>query len=365
MMRIRITVISALIFFSLGGTIFGMGPSQECMENLNEATTLMGQNQFDEAKNILQQLLTQCPPNPYVYGNLGIIAVTNGELEKAQGYFDQARKTISYPDANTYLLYYNMGLCYYRLGQYEEAIKLFKESTNLNNKFSYSQYNLGLAYLKDGDDKNGVKHLKKAMILFKKENNTYFAAKAQNLLQFFSGSGSSIEKMVAVSREGAIEAIREPVGVDQEMEEISQMFEAGQDIEAIELMLEHIKKNPDSVEGHYRLGVMYLATDNYANAATIFEKVIEKDPSYADAYVNLGSLYGKQALYDKALPYMTKALELDPYNSHLCYNLALLYKKVGDIEKARTFFNQALSLASEFGEEGFVAYLTQIKPKLF
>jgi tetratricopeptide (TPR) repeat protein len=365
MMKIKIAVIAVLVLFGLGGTVFAMGPSQDCVDNLNEATALMQQNNFVEAKELLQQLLTQCPPNPYIYGNIGIIAVTDGELDKAKSYFDQAQKTISYPDANTYLLYYNIGLCYYRLGEYNQAIKIFKESTNLNNNFSYSQYNLGLSYLKDGDSRNGIAHLKRALTLFQKENNTHFAAKAQGLLQFFSESGSSSDKLVAVSKEDAIRIIKRPIDVGQEIEEISAMFEAGQDIEAMELMRQHIKENPDSVEGHYRLGVMYLASDDYANAATLFTKVIEKDPSHAQAYINLGSIYGKQALYDKALPYMAKALEIDPTNSHLCYNLSLLYKKIGDMKKARTFFNQALNLASEAQEDEFVTYLIQIKPKLF
>ena len=364
MMTVKGAVV-ALILFGLGSAAFAMGPSQDCVDDLNEATALMQQNNFGEAKKLLQQLLTQCPPNPYVYGNLGVIAVTDGELDKAQSYFDQAKKTISYPDANTYLLYYNIGLCYYRLGQYSEAIKLFKESTNLNNNFSYSQYNLGLSYLKDGDSRNGIKHLKRALSLFQKENNKHFAVKVQGLLQFFSGPGSSVDKLVAVSKKDTIRMAKRPAGAGQEIEEISAMFEAGQDIEAIELMREYIKTNPDSVEGHYRLGVMYLAGEDYANAVTLFTKVIEKDPSYAQAYINLGSIYGKQALYDKALPYMAKALEIDPNNSHLCYNLALLYKKVGDMEKARTFFNQALNLASEAQEDEFVTYLIQIRPKLF
>ncbi len=364
-MKGKVVVISTVLFFSLTNTAFAMGPSQDCVDDLNEATTLMQQNRFDEAQDLLQQMLAQCPPNSHVYGNLGVIAATNGDLEKAKSYFNQAIRTISYPDDNTYLLYYNMGLCYYRIGQYKEAVKLFKESVSLNNNFSYSQYNLGLAYLKNGDNKEGINHLKRALGLFKKENNSRFVAKVQGLLQFFSAPGSFTDKSVAISKEDTIRVIKSPAGTSQKIEEISAMFESGQDIEAIDLMREYIVKNPDSVEGHYRLGVMYLATDNYANAVTLFEKVIEKDPTYSDAYVNLGSLYGKQALYDKALPYMTKALELDPTNSHLCYNLSLLYKKIGDIQKARAFFNQALNLAYEFGEEEFAAYLTQIKPKLF
>ena len=67
-----------------------------------------------------------------------------GEYEAAIAVFSRARPSPG--------LHNNLGLCYYRLGQWAEAAAHFHKALALDVSYARAHFNLGLVYAKQGDD---------------------------------------------------------------------------------------------------------------------------------------------------------------------------------------------------------------------
>lgn len=69
----------------------------------------------------------------------------------------------------------------------------------------------------------------------------------------------------------------------------------------IEMLLEHLKKEPNDAFLNYALAVEHASLQNYSEAINIIENLLVKHPNYLGAYYQLGQLYEKIDNLNKAI----------------------------------------------------------------
>lgn len=90
-----------------------------------------------------QQIILDDPNNAEAYYNLGVAYGELGQYQEAIEALEQAiRIDPNEPDA-----YYNLGIAYSELEQYQEAIKAFKKSIRLRSDCADVHYQLGTVYV--------------------------------------------------------------------------------------------------------------------------------------------------------------------------------------------------------------------------
>lgn len=127
-------------------------------------------NQLEKAIYYYKECLKLNPDYIAAIHNIARIYHIQGEKEKAIVYYTHAAKLA--PEAAD-LPYFNIGLCYYDEGQYNEAIEAFKKSIKTleskseptsatdPNWWKETYYYLGLCYLKIGEVGSAIEQYKK------------------------------------------------------------------------------------------------------------------------------------------------------------------------------------------------------------
>jgi tetratricopeptide (TPR) repeat protein len=161
-------------------------------------------------------------------------------------------------------------------------------------------------------------------------------------------------------------------------EDAVNMVRHGRFSNALELLDEVIRLNPDNSEAWNDKGILLDSLDKHSEALECFEKALELQPAYNDALLNKGialSGLNKQAealdifnevlrydstleeawlnkgfanfslrQFDQAVESLKKGLELDPRNEEGLVKLGESYQKLEQFSNASSTFEQILSL---------------------
>ncbi|NOR51360.1 MAG: tetratricopeptide repeat protein, partial [Gammaproteobacteria bacterium] len=105
-----------------------------------------------------------------------------------------------------------------------------------------------------------------------------------------------------------------------------------------------IQKDPDNVDAHLQIGIIFARAGNREDSMKYFDKIIEAEPNNAAALNNRGNLlFMDEKLEEAAATYIT-ATENDPEDPYLWLNLAKTYRALNQIDKAKTAFIKATGL---------------------
>lgn len=110
--------------------------------------------------------------------------------------------------------------------------------------------------------------------------------------------------------------------------------------EVEELLLAIIANEPNHIDAHHKLGLLYLRTGHFSGAELYFSKLVnfKQDPVY---FSNLGAaLYQQQRLVEAAEAY-ENAIALDDRRAERLKSLAQVYFELGVDEKALHYFERA------------------------
>ena len=95
--------------------------------------------------------------------------------------------------------------------------------------------------------------------------------------------------------------------------------------------------DPNYVNAHNNLGIIFKELGEYQKAKSCFEKAIEIDPNYIDAYNNLGFIFKDLGDFQKAKSCYEKAIENDPLNKKCILSYGNLLLFLGDILKGHEY----------------------------
>ncbi len=112
--------------------------------------------------------------------------------------------------------------------------------------------------------------------------------------------------------------------------------------EAANIFKKVIEMNPNSTEGYCNLGVAFRRMGEYDQAKKQYQMAIEKDPQFLPAYVNLGGALALTGDYQEALKVLNLVVAKNPDYLLAYYDLAGVYFRMGKPKDAITLLRAYL-----------------------
>jgi tetratricopeptide (TPR) repeat protein len=128
----------------------------------------------------------------------------------------------------------------------------------------------------------------------------------------------------------------------------TQLLHQGKVAEALPLLEEAHKLNPDHMDAALNLSGAYILSKKFRKAAAILEPLSEQYPDEAMIWTNLGAAYlGNPVLArDKeqrqAIAAFEKALAAHSVAPNVAYNIGLIYRDRQEVDKAISWFKKAI-----------------------
>lgn len=124
-----------------------------------------------------------------------------------------------------------------------------------------------------------------------------------------------------------------------ELKDISQMAEQGQQAAAIDRVNAYLVKNPKDAQAMFMKGVFLVEQGKRDEATKAFVDLTEKYPNLPEPYNNLAVLYADMGQYDKAQKSLETAIRTHP-------SYATAHENLGDIyaRRASEAYDKALQL---------------------
>ncbi|MDI6781925.1 MAG: tetratricopeptide repeat protein [bacterium] len=105
-----------------------------------------------------------------------------------------------------------------------------------------------------------------------------------------------------------------------------------------------LAKDPNSVDAHFRLGVIYSTKKEHQEAITEFKKVIEIAPNHVEAANCLAIEYQDTNQCEPAMDIYKKLLDIVPYPAKIHSNMGILYEKQGLYEQAMAEYKLSIAI---------------------
>lgn len=251
----------------------------------------------------------------------------------------------------------NTGVENFRNSKFDEALKMFQSSAEINKKYfnrvdTLAIYNAGLTADKLGDATTAINNFK----LLTDAN--YGGAKLYSLMVNMYLDQKDTANALLTINQGRQKFPDDGTLITQGL---NIYLSSGRDKEAYTQNEEAIKNDPNNAVLQYIKGNLADKLGKKEEAVAAYKKCLELKPDYFDAAYNLGAMYfnegaemankansipaSKVAEYDaakkkfeakfkEALPFLEKAYQLNPKDSGTLQSLKQLYTRLGDFKKA-------------------------------
>jgi len=230
--------------------------------------------QFDRAKELCKQMISEHPDNTYTYVLLGNIAFQENEFGNVVTYYSQALRL----NPEDYKTQRGLGLALSNQSKFDEAVGHFKEALRLKPDFRDAHYNLGVAYAHLGKLDDAIKHWKEA-------------------LKYGSDPRAHVALADALAYQGKLE-------------------------QAITHWKESLKLEPDNAKVHADLAGVLARKGKIEEAVLHFTESVRLSPNQPIVQNVLAELLYTQGKTDEAISHWKLALRFQPDTPGVLNNLA-------------------------------------------
>jgi tetratricopeptide (TPR) repeat protein len=123
-----------------------------------------------------------------------------------------------------------------------------------------------------------------------------------------------------------------------------------QNEEAIKILSDAIKNEPQNAEFKYYLGTFYEDSEQLDKAAKLIKAAIELDPDNPRYYFRLGVVYDKWNKKEDSMATMRKVIKLDPKHANALNYLGYTYADLGtNLDEAEQLIKEALKYKPDDG----------------
>ncbi|MCL7045307.1 hypothetical protein MKW94_011606 [Papaver nudicaule] len=243
-----------------------------------------------------------------------------------------------------------IGLCRYKLGQFEKARQAFQRVLQLDPENVEALVALGIMDLQANDGsgiRRGMEKMQRAFEIYP------YCAMALNHLAnhfFFTGQHFLVEQLtetaLAVSDHGLMKS--------HSYYNLARSYHSKGDFEkAGYYYMASVKESTrpqDFVLPYYGLGQVQLKLGDFRSSLANFEKVLEAHPDSVESMKAVGHIYVQLGQTDKALEILRKATKIDPRDAQAFLELGELLI-TSDPGAALDSFKTARGLLKKGGEE--------------
>ena len=111
-----------------------------------------------------------------------------------------------------------------------------------------------------------------------------------------------------------------------------------------------LKIDPNYVDAHNNLGIIFKALGEHQKAKDCFEKAIKINPNYADAHYNLGNIFKELGENEKAKDCYVKAIQINPNYVEALNNLGNTLRELKKFDEAEISLKKAIELKPDYAE---------------
>jgi tetratricopeptide (TPR) repeat protein len=230
---------------------------------------------YDEAIEAFKNALELKNDNYVAHKGLALSYFNKGSYREAIATLNEGEKHARSP-RQQYEIHRTRGASYYNLKDFERAIADLQKAVSIQRGNASDVLQLGISYYRLGNYREADKYLQQALVLDPQASG---AKRYLSRLRF----------------QGAIDAI-----------------EAKNYTQAVDLLDDYVKENPEDGEARFNLGLAHLFAQNLDDAEREFVKCVELMSENWEVYDRLGYLYEKKKQYDQALQNYRTAHNLHP-----------------------------------------------------
>ncbi len=314
--------------------------------------------------------------------NTGKDKLRRGDISAA--IVDYKKILARYP--SHFKVFYNLGVCYGKLSDYQKAVECYKYATSLAPPNNRSQIwrSLGLAYDRIGDKENAIAcHIKS--IEFQQSPETPYPTqpvskpekrKMKSHLEILRVNMRQIDPWLLANIDNLSSPILE-AGFKKDFNFILNEAEKNivynntrEAIKKCELVLHQdpgnvkalalLKKAKVKLQPPVPKDPKSLILLDRANKLSIrgklkeaigcLKKVVKKDPNLLEGWVQLGMVYGRRRKYDKAIDAFQKAVKIKRSDPKVWNKLAVTYYAKGEVEEAFNCWKIAITEDPNYAE---------------
>jgi len=320
------------------------------------AETMFREGKFDQSITILEEIIAQHPNYLPAYCLLAPAYAEQGKYEQAKRTLREGAKvgqTMSvdqtikflediitkFPDHS--LAYYSLGRAYANDGKYDQAERVLREATKLDQDWYFPYLYLGWAYEKQGKWEQALDAYRAAIRL--KPDDFEARAYLGYLLQQLGDQKVGVNELQIAYRLNS-EDITLTHNLANGLHKLDRSAEA---LELLDDALESIKTNEQTLAHLYNLrGNIYLDLGELDKSLVDIQKAITLDPTVGRFYNKLGDVYFEQGDYEKAINLYNRAAESDDEKGDALKGIGRSYLRLEDWDKAVN----ALEKAREAGD---------------
>ncbi|CAN5449775.1 tetratricopeptide repeat protein [soil metagenome] len=259
---------------------------------------------FTISENIFGNLRDNYPNEWIPYYYLGAIDV----LKNKTGYEDVFNKAIQLADTTTEV-YVNIGITYYNLRSYDNAMKVLNEGIGKNNNDYRLHYFRGLSLQRMGKEAEASESLERAVEINPNDVNLFVTlAGSYNSLKKYDKSDAAYESALSIDPDNELALNNYAYNLSERGANLPK---------ALEMSKRSLSKNPSSSSFFDTIGWIYFKMGKYEDAKENILKSVKINSKSSVVLEHLGDIYSALKDKDNAVNYWKRALDLDPNNEAL------------------------------------------------
>jgi tetratricopeptide (TPR) repeat protein len=120
--------------------------------------------------------------------------------------------------------------------------------------------------------------------------------------------------------------------------------------EAVKILSDFVKQNPDSLEGYYNLGLALAASGKREEAIKAYDEALAIDNRIFEVWFNKATVLYDIADFKAAKDCYEQAIDLRPDDAEAWNNLGNAFSRLGDGKQAIEAYTRAVLLDAEYAE---------------
>lgn len=289
-------------------------------------TAYMALKDFKLSLEYLEKALSYDSKHAQLLNNLGTVYITFAQYDKAYEFYEKA----SAIEPDNSITFYNMASILQLKGNHKEACELFAKAYSLDNSDNYLVA-MALSEFKSGDFENAVKHYKELATRYPEKSNFQY-----NLACCYEQMGNlkaatDILEVLLITNPKAVLML-------QKLASIYMLMNMPENAKvAYEKIIMQGKVSP---EIYHEYAIICVKANDIDTAERIFKKVLELNPNDSLTHKDLGVIYLSKRLFDYAEDEFKKALSLDSENPDIIFEYANFLHAISDfVEADKNYMN--------------------------